>query len=93
MPMVTLTRPTTPNATVPTLPENAFALTPADANDYTPGIHVYVGGAGVVRCTPLALGAQGTTVDVTVPAGGMVPFKVSRVLATGTTATLLIGVY
>lgn len=50
---------------------------------------VYVGGAGVVTCSP----ANGNPdVAVTVPAGGYVPFRVTAVKATGTTATQLVGV-
>lgn len=51
---------------------------------------MYVGGAGVVTCTPAN---GGTNVAITMPAGSIVPFRVSKVLATGTTATLLVAVY
>lgn len=49
-----------------------------------------MGGAGIVTCSP-ANGAA--DVAVTVPAGGKVPFAVLAVKATGTTATLLVGVF
>lgn len=53
-------------------------------------VTVYVGGAGVVSCVP----ANGNAaVSVTVPAGQLVPFRVAKVNATGTTATLLVAVY
>lgn len=74
----------------PGFPSHGFAITPSDANEYKPPISVYAGGGGIIRVVP-ATGA-GTTVDVTVPAGGMVPFKCKYVYATGLTASLLLGV-
>lgn len=51
---------------------------------------MYVGGAGIVTCTP----ANGQAdVAVTMPAGSIVPFRVLAVKATGTTATLMCAVY
>lgn len=51
---------------------------------------VYVGGAGVVTCTPSNGNAD---VAITMPAGAILPFRVSAVKATGTTATLLVAIY
>jgi len=53
-------------------------------------VSVYVGGAGVVTCTPANGNAD---VAVTMPAGSVVPFRVAAVKATGTTATLLVAIY
>jgi hypothetical protein len=74
----------------PILPSAALAVTPSDADTFAAPVSIYVGGAGVVTCTPSAGGAN---VAITMPAGSVVPFRVSKVLATGTTATLMVAVY
>jgi hypothetical protein len=81
---------TTASSQCPVLPDGGQAITPSDANTFAGAVKVYVGGAGVVTCTP-ANGAA--DVAVTVPAGGCVPFRVVAVKATGTTATLMVAVY
>jgi hypothetical protein len=81
---------TTASSQCPVLPDGAQAITPSDANHFAGAVKVYVGGAGVVTCTPAHGGAD---VAVTVPAGGCVPFRVLAVKATGTTATLMVAVY
>jgi hypothetical protein len=53
-------------------------------------VSIYVGGAGIVTCTP---SSGGSNVAITMPAGSVIPFRVSKVLATGTTATLMVAVY
>lgn len=50
---------------------------------------VYVGGAGVVQ----ALDARGDQIAVTVPAGGVVPFLCTGVVAASTTATLMVRIF
>lgn len=92
MATVTFSPSSSVNNFTPIRPNNGAAITPSDADVFSQGVEVYVGGAGVVTCTP-AGASQATTVAVTVPAGGHVPFKVSAVKATGTTATLLIALF
>jgi hypothetical protein len=72
------------------LPDAAKVIVPSDADTFAQGVAVYVGGAGVVTCSPANGGAD---VAITMPAGSVVPFRVLAVKATGTTATLLIAVY
>jgi hypothetical protein len=78
-------------AELPNPAVHAFAITPHDANDLdyvTRGI--YVGGAGNLKVTMLG----GETVTFTgVAAGQIYPIRASRVFATLTTATSLVGVY
>ena len=69
---------------------HAFAVTPDDASDMT---HVtralYVGGAGDLQ----AMMADGTAVTFVAMSAGWHPVRVRRVLATGTTATSIVGCY
>ena len=81
---------TTASSQCPVKPDGGQAITPSNTDTFAGAVAVYVGGAGVVTCTP-ANGAA--DVAVTVPAGGMVPFRVVAVKATGTTATLMVAVY
>ena len=81
---------TTASPQCPVLPDGGKAITPSDADIFAGGVAVYVGGAGIVTCTPANGGAD---VPVTMPAGGIVPFRVLAVKATGTTATLMVAVY
>lgn len=69
---------------------SAVAVTPSDTVDLTyVSRELYVGGAGNVT----AIMADGTTVLFsTVPAGTRLPIRVSRVKATGTTATLMVAI-
>jgi len=69
----------------------ATAIAPSDANDLDPiGGLVYVGVTGDVAVQT----KDGDAVTfIGVPAGNVLPLKVSRVLATGTTATSLIHLY
>jgi hypothetical protein len=71
--------------------EHAFAVTPSDSTDLafvTRGLYVGVGGD--VRVTMMS-GDGATFVGL---AGGMVhPLRVSRVFATNTTATSIVGLY
>lgn len=66
-----------------------FAVTPSDTNDLSVTTRsLYVGGTGNVR---VVAKDGGTVTYSNVPAGSRLPVRVSRVLATGTTATNIIG--
>ncbi len=71
---------------------NLVAITPSDSTDL-PQVSrgIYVGGAGNLVVTPAAGGSNVTFVGV--PAGTVLPIRVSRVLSTSTTATSLINLY
>ncbi len=68
----------------------AFSITPDDIAVVTPGCEaIYVGGAG-----DLAVVVDGVTVTFkAVPVGLIIPVKAQKVKATGTTATLLVGLW
>jgi hypothetical protein len=67
--------------------EGAVAVTPSDAT-IIEGKAIYVGGAGNVAVTTKA----GTVVTFTAPpVGSVIPIAFSKVMATNTTATLLIA--
>ena len=67
-----------------------FAATPSNTADLAfVTTALYVGGAGDVTVR-----ADGSTQNVTftaVPAGSVLPIRVARVMATGTTATNIVG--
>jgi hypothetical protein len=69
--------------------EDFYAITPNDSTDLaTPIRSIYVGGAGNLAVKNVA----GTTITFTgLVVGQILPIATSRVMATGTTATLLIG--
>ena len=67
-----------------------LAITPNDTNDFQYFVRkIYVGGAGNVRVRTMA----GSSITFSNVAEGqeLGPFMIDRVLATGTTATLLVG--
>lgn len=66
---------------------DAVAVTPSDATQLGGVRGLYVGGAGDVAVEMQA----GTTLTFAATAGGVLPIKVKRVLATGTTATGIIA--
>ena len=68
---------------------DAFAITPDDATDLAnlPRA-IYVGGTGNIVVT-----MGGDVTFSSVPAGTLLPIRPSRVKATGTTATNLLGLY
>lgn len=69
----------------------AAAITTSDtatSDDPTRGI--YVGGSGNIKVDMVS---GGTVTFSAVAAGTILPIQVTRVYATGTTATLLIGLY
>lgn len=69
---------------------NAFAVTPSDGADLTNwALAIYVGGSGDVRLVTWG----GETVTFANAPVGVLPVRARRVLATGTTATGLVGLY
>lgn len=70
---------------------NAAELTPADGADLAYSSRgLYVGGAGNVRVQTVG----GSVVTfVAVPAGSILPVRVKRVYATGTTATSIMALW
>lgn len=70
---------------------NAFAITTHDTNELSETIsELYVGGAGNVR---VMFADDSTAVTFTaVPVGTTIRGRIKQVLATGTTATNLVGV-
>lgn len=76
-----------PGLTSPAI--DAFAITPDDDEDLEQVARsIYVGSTGNIRVTT----AKGSVVTFTgLPAGGILPVRVSRVHATSTTAGGLIG--
>lgn len=70
---------------------DAFAITKSDTADIVgpPTRGVYVGGTGDVVAV---MQEKGNTVTFTaVPAGSILPIAVTRINATGSTATALVG--
>lgn len=72
--------------------DDAVAITPHDSTNITGGITrgVYVGGAGNVA----AVFKHGAVVTfMAVPAGTILPIRVSRINATSTTATNMVALF
>ena len=68
---------------------HAFSVTPNDDTDLTETTRaLYIGSAGSLRVTLLS-GAEVTLANVA--AGSVLPIRVSRVKATSTTATSIVG--
>jgi hypothetical protein len=72
-------------------PEHAIAISPDDTSELSqPTRALYVGGGGNLRVTLLG----GSTVSfANVPAGSMIPLRVTRVFATNTTASDILGLW
>ena len=68
---------------------HGFAVTPHDTNPLTETTRgLYVGGAGDIA----AVMASGASVRFpAVPAGSVLPVRLTRILSTGTTATSMVG--
>jgi hypothetical protein len=71
--------------------ENAAKIVPNDATDISNVSRaLYVGGAGDLHVMMLG---GGTAAFANIPAGTLIPLRVTRVLATGTTATAILGLW
>lgn len=69
--------------------DTAFSITPSDAADLAETTRaLYVGTSGTVVVT---MAAGGDVTLANVPAGTILPLRVRRVRATGTTAAALVG--
>jgi hypothetical protein len=76
--------------TFPMYPGGAIAVVPSNSVNLAYPSVIYVGGAGNVTVVT----AQGDVVTFTAPAvGSVLPVQVTRVNATGTTATALVAIY
>jgi hypothetical protein len=72
-------------------PEHAGDIAPDDASDLSNVTRaLYVGGTGNLRVR--MLGGE-TASFANVPSGTLMPLRVTRVLATGTTATAILGLW
>ena len=72
-------------------PEQAVAVVPADRTDLACVTRaIYVGGAGDLRVR-MQGGAEVTFAAV--PAGALLPLRVKRVLAAGTSATAIVALW
>lgn len=78
------------NKTAPA--ESAVEVTPHDSNDIAANCRaLWVGGAGDLEV--IFVGQSTAVTIVGVAAGTLLPFRVSRVLSTGTTATSIVALY
>lgn len=76
------------SAVEPITPRDAFVVTPNDSTNLTKKADgLWVGTGGDVAVITLG----GTTLTFTVPTGGVLPLQVTRVLATGTSASGIRG--
>ena len=70
------------------------AITPSDSTDLTGCRGLMVNGAGNVAVkTPYGASATTAVTISTVPAGTIIPLRVTRVMSTNTTATLIYGFF
>jgi hypothetical protein len=68
----------------------AVAVTPSDATSFEPTRGLYIGAAGNVA---VSMVDGGNATFVGVAAGSVLPVQVTKVLATGTTATSVLALY
>lgn len=69
---------------------DCITIVPSDGADQAkPLTSIYVGGTGDITLTPLSGGTD--VVFKAVPVGTILPVSCARIKATGTTATLMIG--
>lgn len=67
------------------------AVTKSDSTDLTGARAVYVGGAGDVAL--MAIGDSAAVTFTAVPAGSIIPVRITRVMSTNTTATSIVAIY
>jgi hypothetical protein len=70
---------------------NGIAVTPGDSTDIASTRGLYVGGAGDVAV--LFKGGSASVTIAGVAAGTVLPFQVTRVYSTSTTATGIVALY
>lgn len=70
-------------------PRNHEVITPSDSVDLPREMLVYAGSNGNVAVRDYV----GRNITYTVTAGSVLPIMATRILATGTTATPLVGLY
>jgi hypothetical protein len=68
----------------------AAAITKSDATTYNPPIGVYVGTAGDVKIDTIE--DRGTGIVVKAVAGAVLPWAVTKVYETGTTAAAMVSI-
>jgi hypothetical protein len=69
-------------------PEDGFAITPSDSTVIAATRGIWVGGAGNLAVT---MGSGAVLTFAGVAAGTLLPIQVQKVMATNTTATLILG--
>lgn len=91
MAVLAFANPTNYSDFVPMMPTGCKAITPSDTDTFERPVHVYVGAtAGNINCVPANGGAA---VVVPVAAHSILPFQVTKVSSTNTTATTLWAIY
>lgn len=71
---------------------SAVAVTPNDSTVLAPTAALYIGGAGNVAVVMAGEGNLNVSVTFTAPpVGTILPLAVKKVMATGTTATLIVA--
>lgn len=78
-------------STNPGLGEKSLAVTPSDSTVLVTTEGLWIGGAGNVAV--IHSGNTTPTTYLAVAAGTYLPFKVTKVMSTGTTATSIVAVY
>lgn len=74
----------------------AVAITPNDTTDLaevTRGLNVHKGTGGATTDVAVIMAGDSSAVTLTIECGYIVPLRVRRVLATGTDATRVVGLY
>ena len=81
----------TAHKAITSMPHKAFAITPSDTTTFSKPIMVCCTVAGNVAVIPFEGDEDGTATALTIPvvAGDVLPFCVSTVKSTGTTATVI----